>query len=68
MGILKSKIRPWILQQIINYCIINKYYNCIINAYYNYYISNEGPLEESNKEENVGVAGGVTTSCLKRRL
>jgi len=33
-----------------------------------YYISSEGPLEESNKEENVGVVRGVTTSCLKRRL
>jgi hypothetical protein len=34
----------------------------------NYYISNKGLLEESDKEENVTVAGAATASCLKSRL
>ena len=42
-------------------------YNSIINSWYNNYISNTGLLDERNKEENVGVTGGVTVFCLKIR-
>jgi hypothetical protein len=38
---------------------------CIINAQYNYYISNNGLLEECDKEENVEVTGAATASCVK---
>jgi hypothetical protein len=53
-------------QIIINYCTINinKY---IINSC-NYYISDEGLLEECDKEENLAVTGAVTASCLKVRM
>jgi len=47
---------------------INKYYNYIINEQYNYNISNKGPLEECDKEENLEVTGAASTSCLKIRL
>ena len=38
--------------------IINKYFNYIIGAWYNNYISNEGLLEEWDKEENLEATGG----------
>jgi len=50
------------------FIIINVYYNYIINKQYNYYISYNGLLEKCDKEENLDVTGGVSASCLKRRL
>jgi len=47
--------------------ILNACYN-IINAQYDYCISNTGLFEESDKEENVGVAEAATASCSKRIL
>jgi hypothetical protein len=34
--------------------------------YYNYCISNEGLVEEIDKEENLEVTGAATTPCLER--
>jgi hypothetical protein len=43
------------------------YCDFVIDAWNNY-ISNEVPLEEWDKEENVAVTVAATASCLNRRL
>jgi hypothetical protein len=48
--------------------IINTYNHTLI-GWCNYYTSNEGLLEERDKEENVAVIGGAGTAhCLTGRL
>jgi hypothetical protein len=44
------------------------YYTHIINAGCNFDISNKGPFEEFDKEENVDVTWAATSPCLPREL
>jgi hypothetical protein len=66
VGILKRKIKPWNLPQLL-LIITLLLMHVIINAKCNYCISNK-LIEDCDKEENLEVTGGVATSCLKRRL
>jgi len=36
--------------------------------FYDYYISNEGLMEECDREESVAVTGAAATSCLKQKI
>jgi len=53
---------------VINYRIINAYYNYMINAEYNYYIFNKGFVQKCNKEEHLEVAGGVNYILLEKKI
>ena len=44
------------------------YKGALYLIFYKYYISNKDPIEECDKEENVGVTGAAATSWLKRAL
>jgi len=62
MGILKSKIRSWILPQLL---LITELSLLFITVYYNYIVQ---LVEKSDKEDNLEVTEVATTFCSKRRL
>ena len=48
--------------------IINTYYNYSISTQYNCYVSNKGPLEKCDKEDQMAITVAAAASCFKSRL